>query len=98
MQDADVEAVITRIFHKFLKSLMTIDQQVSQGLGAHFVMDNCRSHKSQAVQNWFVHYLWFHVHFTPMPATWLNQVERCFTPSIQKQIGRGTHRSTQQLD
>jgi hypothetical protein len=38
------------------------------------------------------------VHFTPTSASWLNQVERWFSTLTMKQIRRGTHRSTWQLE
>ena len=40
----------------------------------------------------------FHVHFTPTSASWINQVERFFATLTQRQIRRGTHRSTVQLE
>jgi len=40
----------------------------------------------------------FHVHFTPTGASWLNMVERWFAALTEKQIRRGTHRSTRQLE
>jgi transposase len=83
---------------EFLKFLKTIDQQVPEDLDVHLIMDNYGTHKTQAVQNWFVRHPRFHVHFTPTSASWLNQVERWFATLTQKQIRRGTHRSTQQLE
>ena len=83
---------------EFLKFLKTIDQQVPEDLDVHLVMDNYETHKTQAVRNWFAHHPRFHVHFTPTSASWLNQVERWFATLTQKQIRRGTHRSTQQLE
>lgn len=83
---------------EFLKFLKIIDQQVPEDLDVHLVMDNYGTHKTQAVQNWFVRHPRFHVHFTPTSASWLNQVERWFATLTQKQIRRGTHRSTQQLE
>jgi transposase len=83
---------------EFLKFLKTIDQQVPEDLDVHLVMDNYGTHKTQAVKNWFVRHPRFHVHFTPASASWLNQVERWFATLTQKQIRRGTHRSTQQLE
>jgi hypothetical protein len=59
---------------------------------------NYGTHKTPAVKNWFVRHPRFHVHFTPTSASWLNQVERWFATLTQKQIRRGTHRSTQQLE
>jgi len=83
---------------EFLKFLKTIDQQVPEDLDVHLVMDNYGTHKTQAVRNWFARHPRFHVHFTPTSASWLNQVERWFATLTQKQIRRGTHRSTQQLE
>ncbi|WP_435053491.1 hypothetical protein [Mesorhizobium caraganae] len=40
----------------------------------------------------------WHIHFTPTAASWLNQVERFFANLTEKQIGRGFHRSTQELE
>jgi transposase len=40
----------------------------------------------------------FHVHFTPTSASWLNQVERWFATLTERQIRRGTHRSTVELE
>ncbi|GEM_PF-6185608 len=39
-----------------------------------------------------------HVHFTPTSASWINQVERWFAELTRKQIRRGVHTSTQQLE
>jgi transposase len=83
---------------EFLKFLKTIDQRVPEDLDVHLVMDNYGTHKTPAVKNWFVRHPRFHVHFTPTSASWLNQVERWFATLTQKQIRRGTHRSTQQLE
>ena len=95
--------VISRLHRRhrsqeFLKFLKIIDQQVPEDLDVHLVMDNYGTHKTQAVQNWFVRHPRFHVHFTPTSASWLNQVERWFATLTQKQVRRGTHRSTQQLE
>ncbi len=38
------------------------------------------------------------MHFTPTSASWINQVERFFALITDKQIRRGVHRSTQQLE
>jgi transposase len=40
----------------------------------------------------------WHVHFTPTSASWLNQVERFFAELTEKQIRRGVHRSTHELE
>jgi hypothetical protein len=37
------------------------------------------------------------MHFVPTSSSWLNQVERWFALLTQRQIRRGTHRSTREL-
>ena len=83
---------------EFLKFLQAIDDSVPADLDIHLVMDNYGTHKTPAVKRWFVRHPRFHVHFTPTSASWLNQVERWFATLTQKQIRRGTHRSTRQLE
>jgi hypothetical protein len=38
------------------------------------------------------------VHFTPTSASWINQVERWFAELTRKQLQRGVHRSTVELE
>jgi transposase len=83
---------------EFLKFLRAIEEEVPSELEIHLVMDNYGTHKTPAVQRWFARHPRFHVHFTPTSASWINQVERWFATLTQKQIRRGTHRSTQQLE
>ena len=40
----------------------------------------------------------WHVHLTPTSASWINQVERFFAELTNKQIRRGVHRSTAELE
>ena len=40
----------------------------------------------------------FASHFTPTSASWINQVERWFAEITNKQIRRGSHRSTRELE
>jgi hypothetical protein len=40
----------------------------------------------------------FHVHFTPEGASWINLVDRFFAELTNKQIRRGSHRSTTELE
>ena len=40
----------------------------------------------------------WHVHFTPTSASWITQVERWFAELIRKQLQRGVHRSTAELE
>lgn len=83
---------------EFLKFLRTIEASVPSDLDIHLVMDNYGTHKTLAIRNWFARHPRFHVHFTPTSASWLNQVECWFATLTEKQIRRGTHRSTRQLE
>lgn len=40
----------------------------------------------------------FHLHFTPTRGSWLNLVERWFAEVTRRQIKRGAHRSTKELE
>ena len=83
---------------EFLKFLRTIDQNVPPGLDIHLVMDNYGTHKSPTVKSWFARHPRFHLHFTPTSGSWLNLVERWFGLLSQRQIKRGSHRSTVELE
>ena len=83
---------------EFLAFLRTIDEAVPANLDVHLVMDNYGTHKTPSVRAWFARHPRFHAHFTPTSASWLNQVERWFALLTSKQIRRGTHRSTVELE
>ena len=83
---------------EFLQFLRTIDANVPSDLDVHLVMDNYGTHKTPALKNWFARHPRFQVHFTPTSVSWINQVERWFATLTEKQIRRGTHRSTRQLE
>ncbi|MDR1967788.1 MAG: IS630 family transposase [Burkholderiaceae bacterium] len=83
---------------EFLKFLRTIDANVPAELDIHLVMDNYGTHKTPTIKAWFARHQRLHVHFMPTSASWLNQVERWFATLTEKQIRRGTHRSTKELE
>lgn len=83
---------------EFLKFLNTIDDVTPEDLDLHLVLDNYATHKTPAIHRWLVKHPRFHLHFTPTSASWLNQVERWFALLTQKQIRRGAHRSTRELE
>ena len=83
---------------EFLKFLRTLEAQVPDDLDVHLVMDNDATHKTPAVQRWLAGHPRWHVHFTPTGASWLSQVERFFALLTEKQLRRGVHRSTQELE
>jgi transposase len=64
----------------------------------HIVLDNLSTHKTPAVHRWFLRHPRFHIHFTPTYSSWLNQVERWFALLEMKQLKRGAHGSTAELE
>ena len=83
---------------EFLKFLATIERNVPAGLQVHLIMDNYGTHKTPAVRAWFARHPRFRPHFTPTSASWINQIERWFALLTEKQIKRGSHRSTAALE
>jgi len=83
---------------EFKKFLDTIDQAVPPELEVHLVLDNYATHKTPAIRRWLLRRPRFRVHFTPTSASWINLVERWFAALTEKQIRRGTHRSTRELE
>jgi transposase len=83
---------------EFRKFLDTVDRNVPQRLDVHLILDNLSTHKTPAVKRWFLRHQRFHLHFTPTSASWINLVERWFALLTERQLRRGTHRSTRQLE
>lgn len=83
---------------EFLAFLRTIDNNVPANLSVHLVMDNSSTHKTPSVKGWLARHPRFQIHFTPTSSSWMNLVERWFGLLSQRQIKRGTHRSTLELE
>jgi transposase len=83
---------------EFRKFLDRIDAEVPPHLGIHLVLDNYGTHKTPLIQRWLLRHPRFQLHFTPTYSSWINQVERWFATLTDKQIRRGSHRSTRALE
>lgn len=83
---------------EFRKFLDTIDKSVPPELEVHLILDNYGTHKTPAIKRWLLRHPRFHLHFVPVGASWLNLVECWFSVLTEKQIRRGTHRSTRELE
>ena len=83
---------------EFRGFLDRIDAEVPADLDVHLVLDNYGTHKTPLIQRWLLRHPRFHLHFTPTYSSWINQVERWFGLLTEKQIRRGTHRSTRSLE
>ena len=102
-RDIATGKVIGRCFKQhrakeFLTFLREIDANVPGDLDVHLIMDNYATHKTPAIRTWLAKRPHWHVHFTPTGASWLNQVERLFALLTEKQLRRGVHRSTKELE
>ena len=84
-----------REFRLFLEA---IEAHVPPELDVHLILDNYGTHKTAAIRRWLLRHPRFHLHFTPTGTSWINQVERWFALLTEKQIRRGTHRSTRELE
>jgi transposase len=83
---------------EFRKFLDTIDSSVPPDLDIHLILDNYATHKTPLILRWLVKRPRFHLHFTPTGASWLNLVESFFSILTRKQLQRGVHRSTRELE
>ena len=83
---------------EFRKFLDTIDRHVPAALDVHLILDNYGTHKTALIHRWLAKRPRYHLHFTPTSASWLNLVERWFALLTEKQLRRGVHRSTRELE
>ncbi len=83
---------------EFRKFLNTVEAAVPSTLDVHLILDNYGTHKTPRIQRWLARHPRYHVHFTPTGASWINLVERWFAALTEKQLRRGVHRSTQELE
>lgn len=83
---------------EFRKFLDTLDAAVPSDTNLHLILDNYGTHKTPMIRRWMVRHPRFHVHFTPTGSSWINLVERWFAALTEKQIRRGVHRSTRELE
>jgi transposase len=83
---------------EFRTFLDTINDAVPETLAVHLIVDNASTHKTPLIHRWLARHPRFHVHFTPTGSSWINLVERWFAALTEKQIRRGVHRSTRELE
>jgi transposase len=83
-----------------LRFLEEVDAKVPRepGMEIHLVLDNYATHKTPAVQRWFLRHPEYHLHFTPTSGSWLNLVERFFAEITAKRIRRGAFRNVAALE
>ena len=67
-------------------------------LDVYLIVDNYATHKTALVRNCLAKWPRFHLHFTPTSASWLNLVERWFALLTEKQLRRGVHQNSRELE
>ena len=82
----------------FRNFLDTIEAAVPEDLDIHLIVDNYATHKTARIRTWLAKLPRFHLHFTPTSASWLHQVDGWFALLTEKQLRRGVHRSTRELE
>lgn len=83
---------------EFRKFLNRVERTVPADLDVHLILDNYGTHKTPLMTAWLAPHPRFHTHFTPTGAPWINLVERFFAAPTEKQLRRGAHRSTRELE
>lgn len=83
---------------EFRQFLDTVEESVPPDLDVHLILDNYGTHKTPLIQRWLVRHPRYHLHFTPTGASWINLVERWFATLTERQLRRGVHRSTRELE
>ena len=83
---------------EFRRFLDTVDAATPAELDVHLILDNYGTHKTPLIQRWWVRHPRYHWHFTPTGSSWINLVERWFATLTERQLRRGAHRSTQELE
>lgn len=83
---------------EFRKFLNRIEGSVPKDLELHLILDNSSIHKAPTIRRWLLRNPRVRLHFTPTYSSWMNLVERWFSALTEKQIKRGAHRSTRELE
>jgi transposase len=83
---------------EFRQFLDRVETATPAGLDVHVILDNYGTHKTASIQRGLVHHPRYRLHFTPTGSSWINLVERWFATLTQRQLRRGVHRSTLELE
>ena len=88
-----------RLRHRHQEFLAFMDHVVASypETELHVVLDNFRTHKQAATLQWLQQHPLVHLHYTPVGASWMNQVETWFSILQRKVITRGTFPSLRSL-
>ena len=100
--DVQTGQVVTKPIHRndsatFQQFLTMLDTVIDPARQIHVVLDNGSSHVAKATRAWLaVHPRW-HVHWTPVHASWLNQIELYFSALTRRVVRHGDFASRDDL-
>jgi transposase len=83
---------------EFLDFVKQIVAQLPPDLDVHIIVDNYAVHNAARVRAWLARRRHYHVLFMRTSASWIDQVERWFAALTRKQLRRGVHTSTSELE
>lgn len=81
----------------FIGFLEELDRTVDPELAIHLILDNGSPHTSKATKAWIEEHTRFAAHYTPVHASWVNQVELVFSILTRKVLKRGSFGSRDDL-
>lgn len=81
----------------FIDFVEQVDAKVAPSLDIHVILDNGSSHVSKLTRGWFEAHPRFHVHYTPVHASWVNQIELVFSIVTRRVLRRGNFASRADL-
>ena len=81
----------------FIAFLETINTTVDPNVEIHVVLDNGSSHVAKLTKAWFAAHPRWHAHYTPVHASWVNQIELFFSILQRKVIRNGNFTSRDDL-
>jgi len=84
-------------FLDFLKDVYSRWNDPNKGRTLHIIMDNYGTHTSHLVMEWIGGHSDVQLHFTPIHASWLNQVELWFSILYRQALKRGDFKSKEDL-
>lgn len=91
------EAIESNDSVTFIAFLESIDRTIDPTLEIHVVLDNGSSHSSKLTKAWFADHPRWHAHYTPVHASWVNQIELFFSILQRKVIRNGNFTSRDDL-
>lgn len=100
--DVATGQAVTESIHRndsvtFQRFLTMLDASIDPAKQIHVVLDNGSSHVAKATRAWLAAHPRWHVHWTPVHASWLNQIELYFSALTRRVVRHGDFPSRDDL-